>query len=163
MTAEQQHIEQDKELAAAEQQLNTALGLDHEELLQREALQRTFSAMFNERSTRTFRQVRQHAWLQRLGPIMPELVSRIDCFFVLESSEILGELWPCSLEAHTNHSRLRDWGEEKAECQAIAERLAELLATVPGPIESVIVPIRHDSSLAEVAVKRSSEQLEAGQ
>lgn len=164
MTTEQQHIERDKELAAAVQQLSIALGLDHEELLQKAALQR----MFNPKpgpAHKASRLVQDRAWLQSLGLILPELASKIASLHACPSGEFEGDPWPCSLCVGTYHFWSWNSGEDEshaeAECQVIAEKLAELLAAVPGPIETVdVIPICRDSNLAEVAVKRGSEQLE---
>jgi len=162
MTPEQQRIERDKELAAAEQQLSIALGLDHEELLQKAALQRMINAEPG-LARKASRQLQQNAWLQRLGLILPELASRVDSLYPCPRSQFEDDLWPCSLNVGTTHFWYSDeeFSQADAECQVIAEKLAELLAAVPGPIETVdAIPISHDSNLAEVAVKRSSEQLE---
>jgi hypothetical protein len=154
-----------KELAAAGQQLSIALGLDHEELLQRAALQRMFNAEPG-LARKASRQVQENAWRQRLGLILPELASRVELLYPCSSNQFQGDLWPCSLCVGTDHywDSEEEFSKAEAECQVIAEKLAELLAAVPGPIETVdVIPGSHDSNLAEVAVKRSSGQLEAGQ
>ena len=161
MTNEQQSIiERGKELVAAEQQLSIALGLDHDELLQRAALQRMFNAEPG-LARKASRQVRQNAWLQRLALILPELASRVESLNPIPRCEYdEGQSsHPCSLCISTSHYGCWDSVEDsqvEAECQAIAEKLAELLAAVPGPIETVDVsPLRLDSNLAEVTVKRN--------
>ena len=160
MTTEQQRIaERNKEVAAAEQQLSIALGLDHEELLQRAALQRMFNAEPGLARTAS-RQVQQNAWLQGLELVLPELASRVESLWPCSGSKVEEDPYPCSLCVVTNHDCDWDsddkWGQAKAECEAVAEKLAELLAAVPGPIEEVdVIPYALDSALAEVTVKRN--------
>ena len=155
MTNEQQHIERDKELAAAGQQLSIALGLDHEELLQRQALERMFYGA-------DLNSVQVELWAQRLDLIFPELARKVEYLFPY--NEEPGYSGPCALCVGTDHSFDEEEGGDyaKSKCKVMAEKLAELLAAVPGPIERVDVT-GCGYLFAEVAVKRSGEQLEAGQ
>lgn len=165
MANEQRGPVRPKELVAADKQLTIALGIDHEELLQKVALRRMFNAAAGA-GRASDRIVQLNAWLQGLELELPELAATVKGLYPCSESKDEETPHPCSLCVITYH----DWDSEEefqqaeAECKAIAEELAELLAAVPGPIERVdVIPNCHDSNLAEVAVRRSGEQLGGGQ
>lgn len=148
------------ELTAAQEQLSKALGLDHEQLLA--------TGFITRLANPEARPPWEHAWLTRLREILLGPAEAVEALWPCISYDGDGdpeEAHPCTVCVVTDH----DWelGDEdqfdqaEADCQAIAEKLAELLAAVPGPIEEVdVIPSCHDSNLAEVKVPRTSQQEE---
>ena len=155
------HVE-DEELDAAQKQLCAALGVDHEGLRKKAELASPFPC-----AASLCLGVMEAAWLRRLKTILPGPASSIEMLRPCVSSESDDEdlAYPFSVCVLTNHG----WEQEptdrfrraESECQAISEKLAELLAAVPGPIHQVdVIPCCHDSNLAEVSLKRSEQQQE---
>jgi len=154
MTIGEFQVDRLKKLAAGDEQLSIALGLDYQELLQRVALQRMLNA-----DTEPFplvpRQVEMNAWLQRLDLILPELAERVECLYPCLDQGDEGEAFVYSLCVVTGHNCGSDdeYEQAEAECKTLAERLAELVAAVPGPIETVaVIPSCLDLNLAEVTL-----------
>lgn len=149
------------ELTAAQEQLSKALGLDHEQLLVTGFVTR----LANPEATSPMRD----AWLARLREILPGPAEAVRVLYPCPSCDGDGDpedAYPCSVCVATDHE-WEWWAESEklppveADCQAIAEKLAELLSAVPGPIERVdVIPLCLDSSLAEVKVQRGNQQEE---
>ena len=148
------------ELTAAQEQLSKALGLDHEQLLANGFITR----LANPEASRP---PWEHAWIARLREILPGPAEAVEVLYPCPSQDHGGDpelqAYPCSVCVATDHEWELDdqFNQAEADCQAIAEKLAELLAAVPGPIREVCaIPSRHDSNLAEVEVPRTSQQEE---
>lgn len=149
---------ENNELTAAQQQLSKALGLDHGEL----ADQSFIARLFNPEATSPM----PDAWGARLREILPGPAEAVEALYPCPAQDGGGDpelAHPCTVCVATGH----EWGLDdedqfnraEAECQAIAEKLAQLLAAVPGPIEVVdVIPWCQDSNLAEVKVQRTSQE-----
>ena len=104
--------------------------------------------------------VQLNAWLQGREIALPDLAATVECLYPCSGDEGGEPPYPCSLCVLTSHA----WDSEEefqqagAECKALAEGLAELLAAVPGPIERVdVIPQLWDENLAEVPVLQQQE------
>jgi hypothetical protein len=143
------------ELTAAQEQLSKALGLDHGKV----AAQSFIAWLANSEATSPW----EHTWIARLREILPRQAEAVEALYPCPSQDGDGdpeEAYPCTVCVATDHEWELDdqFNQAEADCQAIAEKLAELLADVPGPIEEVdVIPSCHDSNLAEVKVQRTSQ------